>query len=86
MKYTKTDIKNLDGATLHFVKSWLWDTLRRAQMTENTGKTKAAREYAHARNHGLEWAFDEVRNIDQYRTGQREPADVVELLTDSMRE
>lgn len=83
--YTRQDVLSLDAKTIDFCARYLWDSLRRFQMTENDGKTKAAREYAKARNHGVETAYDHLRYLKQYATGAVKVADNITLWDDNPR-
>ena len=69
MKYTKEYVANLDEKTLDFCKRWIWDALRRSQIGGTNLKTKAQREYNQAYNHGLESAFDLIRQLKRYNKG-----------------
>ena len=85
MKYTKEYIKKLDQNTIDFCKRWVWDTWKRYKITENDYKTKAQREFVHDRNIGIETAFDMLRTLEKYATGQTEIADEITLFDDNMR-
>lgn len=86
MKYTKEYIKNLDTKTIDFCCRWVWDSLKRARLTENNGKTKAQREYAHDSNNGIEFAFDMLRVLKKHNLNAENLADDFTLLDDNIRE
>lgn len=86
MKYTRQQVQNLDNTTIDFCCRWLWDSLKRRRMTENDGKTKAQREYAHDSNNGIEFAFDMLRRLKQYNAGSANMAQDFSLLDDDMKD
>lgn len=86
MKYTKEYIKKLDTETIDFCCRWLWDSLKRGRLTENLGRTKAQREYAHDSNDGFENAFDMLRVLKKYNTETKNCADEISLFDDDMKE
>lgn len=86
MKYTKTQVQNLDAQTLDFCARWVWDAFRRHKMTEGIQKTKAQREYSQAFGHGLEFGFDMLRKLKQYNDGSAEMAQEFALLDDNIKE
>lgn len=86
MKYTKNDVIKLDVQTIDFCKRWIWDALRRRQLTEGTRRTKTQREFVKDTNTGLEMAFDELRRLEKYQTGAALIADEFNLLDDTIRE
>ena len=85
MKYTKKQILELDAKNIDFCGRWVWDAWRRHKMTEGTQKTKAQRDYASAFGHGLEFAFDMLRQLQKYNSGAENIADEVALLDDEIR-
>lgn len=85
MKYTKKDVLELDAKTIDFCARWVWDSLRRRRLTENAGKTKTQREYAHDSNNGIEFAFDMLRQLKKYNAGAANIAEEFTLLDDQIR-
>lgn len=86
MKYKKETIQELDAKTIDFCCRWLWDSLKRRRITENDGKTKAQREYAHDSNNGIEFAFDMLRVLKKYNLNGENIANEFTLLDDDIRE
>lgn len=86
MKYTKEHVQKLDAQTIDFCCRWVWDALKRRRLTENNGKTKAQREYAHDSNNGIEFAFDMLRRLKKYNNGSAEMAQEFALLDDDVKE
>lgn len=86
MKYTNKYIQKLDAQTIDFCCRWVWDALKRRRITENDGKTKAQREYAHDSNNGIEFAFDMLRKLKNYNNGSVEMAQEFTLLDDNIKE
>lgn len=84
MKYTREYVSTLDEKTLDFAKRWIWDALKRSQISADILKTKAQREYRNAFNHGVEFAFDMIRTLKRYKKDGN-IADSFSLLDDDIK-
>lgn len=82
MKYTREIVEKLDKTTLDFASRWIWDSLRRMEITAQWEKypTQKAQEKAQAKIAGMRFALETLQNLQKYNLDPETIASEFDLL------